>query len=84
MQITLSEAILHIHPNSEFVIYGNNLKGLTFLNPSDLTVTQKQVDDAIKELEASRQSEIDNKQKQKAAILDRLGITEEEAKLLLA
>jgi hypothetical protein len=84
MKISVSEAISHIHPNSEFVIYGDDLDGLTFIKPDNLTVTQEQVDQAIIELGQIRQAEAQAKATQKAALLERLGITEDEAKLLLA
>jgi hypothetical protein len=84
MQISVSEAISHIHPNSEFVIYNNDLDRLTFIKPDNLTVTQEQVDQAIIELGQIRQAEAEAKAAQKAALLERLGITEDEARLLLA
>jgi hypothetical protein len=84
MKISVSEAISHIHPNSEFVIYNNDLDRLTFIKPDNLTVTQEQVDQAIIELEQTRQAEAQAKATQKAALLERLGISEDEARLLLA
>jgi hypothetical protein len=84
MQISVSEAISHIHPNSEFVIYNNDLDRLTFIKPDNLTVTQEQVDQAIIELGQIRQAEAEAKATQKAALLERLGISEDEARLLLA
>lgn len=84
MQISVSEAISHIHPNSEFVIYNNDLDRLTFIKPDNLTVTQEQVDQAIIELGQIRQAEAEAKATQKAALLERLGISQDEARLLLA
>jgi hypothetical protein len=84
MKISVSEAISHIHPNSEFVIYNNDLDRLTFIKPDNLTVTQEQVDQAIIELGQIRQAEAEAKATQKAALLERLGISQDEARLLLA
>lgn len=84
MNIKIDEAILHIHPGAEFVIYDNDLNKLTFLKPADLTVTQEQVDAALVELEQIRQAEAEAKAAQRQAILDRLGLTSEEARLLLS
>ncbi len=81
MKISISEAISHIHPNSEFVIYGDSIDGLTFLNPADLTVTQEQVDAALIELEEIRQTEAEAKAAKKAAAqakLEALGLTVED------
>ena len=85
MKITISEAISHIHPNSEFVIYGDDLDGLTFLKPKNLTVTQEQVDVALIELEQIRQDEAEAKAAAKAAAqakLAALGLTVEDLQAL--
>ena len=81
MKISVSEAISHIHPNSEFVIYGDNLDGLTFLKPANLTVTQEQIDQALIELAEIRQAEAEAKAAKKAAAqskLAALGLTVED------
>lgn len=81
MKISVSEAISHIHPNSEFVIYNNDLDRLTFIKPDNLTVTQEQVQQAIIELEEIRQAEADAKLAAKAAAqakLAALGLTVED------
>jgi hypothetical protein len=81
MKITISEAISYIHPNSEFVIYGDNLDGLTFLKPDNLTVTQEQVDAALIQLEQIRQNEAEAKAQAKQtaqAKLAALGLTVED------
>jgi len=84
MEISICEAILHIHPNSEFVIYGDDLNALTFIKPKNLQVNQEQIDQALIELAEIRQTEAEAKVQAKQALLDRLGITAEEAALLLA
>jgi hypothetical protein len=85
MKITVSEAISHIHPNSEFVIYGDDLDGLTFIKPKDLTVTQEQVDAALIELQQMRLVETQTKEAKKAAAqakLAALGLTVEDLQAL--
>ena len=85
MKITISEAISHIHPNSEFVIYGDDLDALTFIKPKNLTVTQEQVDVALIELEQIRQNEAEAKATKKAAAqakLASLGLTVEDLQAL--
>jgi hypothetical protein len=83
IKVTVDEAILHIHPNAEYVMREADINQLTFLNPADLTVTQEQIDAAIIELTAIKEAEESAKATAKAALLDRLGITADEAKLLL-
>lgn len=84
MKISLAEAVSHVHPEAEFVIYGSSLEGLTFIKPKNLTITQEQVDNAIIEIQTEREAAALTKNEQKAELLARLGITEEEAQLLLA
>ncbi len=81
MKISVSEAISHIHPNSEFVIYGDDLDALTFIKPKNLKVSQQQVDAALIELDQIRQAEVDAKAAAKIAAqakLAALGLTVED------
>jgi hypothetical protein len=85
MKISVSEAISRIHPNSEFVIYNNDLDRLTFIKPDNLTVTQEQVDQAIIELEEIRLVETQAKAQAKTAAqakLAALGLTVEDLQAL--
>lgn len=84
MKISLAEAVSHVHPGSEFVVYGSSLEGLTFIKPKNLTITQEQIDNAIIQIQAEREAAANAKNEQKAELLARLGITAEEAKLLLS
>jgi hypothetical protein len=84
MEITLADAVSYIHPNSEYVIYGDTLEGLVFIKPDNLTVTQDQVTDAIVAVKKDRELKAKTSREAKAALLERLGITEAEAQLLLA
>ena len=85
MEITLTDAILHLYPNEEFVIVGGTIAGLEFVNSPNLAKpTQKQVNDAIADLNQMQQTAIQTKANAKAALLARLGMTAEEAALLLS
>jgi hypothetical protein len=82
----ITDAILAIYPASSFKIDGQDLSTLVFLNDSgglDIP-TQKEIDDAIIKINLDRKAKEKNDAKAKQAILDRLGITADEAKLLLA
>ena len=81
MEITLANAISHIHPEAEFVIYEDDLTKLQFIKPKNLSVTQEQVDAALIELEQIRQTEAEAKAAKKAAAqakLEALGLTVED------
>jgi hypothetical protein len=71
------------YPGSQWSLNGDDYSGLTWL--SDTTKpTKKQLDDLWAEVQAEAIVEEENKKSAKAALLDRLGITEAEAKLLLS
>jgi hypothetical protein len=80
----LIKAIKYLKPTAEF----------SFTNDDYLTIkwdvlkgdapTQAEIDDAISQIKADELAEIQAKANQKAALLERLGITNDEAKLLLS
>ena len=69
-------------PDGGWVLHGDTYEGITFLNCEP--ITKKQFEDGFDKYDAwkSKQDEIHATAKQ--VILDRLGITEDEAKLLLS
>lgn len=84
MEISLTDVIFHLYPNEEFVIVGGTIAGLEFVNSPDLAKpTQKQVDDAMKAIAAKREKDAETAIAAKNDLLARLGITAEEAALLL-
>lgn len=70
-------------PGKEWVMRGDNYSDLEWLSDTPKP-TKKQLDDLWQKLAADEEAEAAAKAEAKAALLDRLGITEEEAKLLLA
>ena len=78
--ISFTDAVVELRRNEPWVCVGNTLEGLTFHNPEVTKPTQKEIDDTIKLLEAKEAAKPDAK----AALLERLGITAEEAVLLLS
>jgi hypothetical protein len=85
IQFTIIDALNKLLPNVEWNLIDNDLKTLEILSDSNvLKPTQKQVDDAVKALENEYQTEQTNKATAKAALLAKLGISEDEAKLLLS
>jgi hypothetical protein len=80
----LVKAIKKLKPNAEFSFTDNDYSTIKWDVLEGDAPTQAEVDDAIEQVKADEaQAELD-KAAQKAALLDRLGISEDEAKLLLA
>jgi hypothetical protein len=79
----LVEAIRKLKPNSEFSFTDNDYSTIKWDVLEGKAPTQAEVDAAIEQVKADQIAEAEAKATQKAALLDRLGITEAEAKLLL-
>jgi len=75
------KAIFHIRPLSEFVLREMELE---WLDSNQTEPTEAEIEAGWIAYQAAQIAEAEAKAAQKAALLDRLGITEEEAKLLLA
>lgn len=71
------------YPNSQWTLDGNDYEGLTWL--SDTTKpTKKQLDDLWEEVQSEMQAQANAKIASREELFARLGITAEEAKLLLS
>jgi len=79
----LVKAIRKLKPNSEFSYSDDDYSTIKWDVLEGDAPTQAQIDDAIEQVKADEITEATTKAAQKAALLDRLGITEDEAKLLL-
>ncbi len=80
----LVAAIRLLKPTSEFVIRDNDYSTIEWHILEGEAPTKAEVDAAIEQVKANEAAEAEAKAAEKAALLDRLGITEDEAKLLLA
>lgn len=80
----LVEAIKLLKPNAEFSFTDNDYSTIKWDVLDGDAPTKKQVDDAIKQIKATEAAESEAKATAKAAVLDRLGITADEAQLLLS
>lgn len=76
-------AILTRRYNAEWFIDGENYEGLTWLSDSPKP-SKKELDDLWDSVKTEIENEIECKSAAKAALLDKLGITAEEARLLLS
>jgi hypothetical protein len=76
------EVLSMLIPNGGYVQVGEEYEGIQFLECEP--ITKAQYESGFAQYDAWKAEQDLAKAAQKAALLDRLGITEEEAKLLLA
>jgi hypothetical protein len=79
----LAKAIKNLKPTSQFSYSADDYSTINWIVLDGDAPTQKQIDDEIKRIKATEITEAEAKATQKAALLERLGITEAEARLLL-
>jgi len=75
------KAIQFIRPNAQFVLTGDAIE---WLDDTQTQPTQVEIDAAFKACEADELEKAKTNAAAKSALLDKLGITEDEAKLLLS
>ena len=80
----LTKAIRKLKPNSEFSFNDDDYSTIAWDQLEGDAPTKKDIDAAIKQIKADELTEAATKAAAKSALLDRLGITEDEAKLLLS
>ncbi len=83
MKDYLAEAILKLKPNSEFTYSNRDYSTINWIVLEGQAPTQAEIDEAIEQVKADEITEAQAKATQKAALLERLGISEDEARLLL-
>ncbi|NBW23317.1 MAG: hypothetical protein EBR82_86775 [Caulobacteraceae bacterium] len=79
---TGAEVLRMLIPNGGYVLVGDDYEGLQFLDCEP--ITKEEYEAGFAQYDAWKAEQDAAKAAQKAALLNRLGITEEEAKLLLA
>jgi len=80
----LLKAIRKLKPDSEFSFIENDYSTIEWHILEGEAPTQAEIDAAIKQVKADEAQSEATKAAEKAALLDRLGITADEAKLLLS
>ena len=80
----LTKAIQKLKPTAEFSYSDDDYSTIKWDVLDGEAPTQKQIDDAIKAIKAEETNAVKTKATAKEALLDRLGITADEAKLLLS
>ena len=79
----IMKAIKKLKPTSEFSFNDEDYSTVKWYKLEGKAPTQKQIDDAIEEIKVEEIAEAEAKALAKSALLTKLGITEDEAKLLL-
>ena len=80
----LTKAIFNLKPNAEFSYQDDDYSTIKWDVLDGTAPTQKQIDEEIKRIKASEITDAQTKATAKAALLSKLGITAEEAALLLS
>ena len=79
----LAKAINKLKPNSEYTIQNNDYSTIDWIVLYGDAPTQAEINAAIEQLKIDEVREAETQKAQRQAILDRLGLTADEAKLLL-
>ena len=80
--ITTSQAVMSLRPGIEWSMSGGDVKNITWHTPNVEPLTQTEVEAEIVRLAAAAEAAAAGKATARAALLERLGITEDEAALL--
>ena len=83
MQSYLSKAIKKLKPTAQFSFTDDDYSTIKWDVLDGDAPTQSDIDEAIEQIKADEITEAEAKAAAKAALLERLGITQEEANLLL-
>jgi hypothetical protein len=79
---TTTEVIKYLRPNGGYVVYDGDLNTMIY-DEGVAPITQKEFDEAVDLVDAQILADQAAKEAAKALLLERLGITSDEAKLLL-
>jgi hypothetical protein len=79
----LSKAIWKLKPGSEFSYNDDDYSTINWIVLEGEAPTHAEIDEAIEQVKADEIAEAEARAAKRAELLDRLGITEEEARILL-
>jgi hypothetical protein len=80
----LVKAINKLRPNSEFSFQDDDYATINWIVLNGEPPTQDEIDIAVEEVKAAQEADLAETKAKRKVLLDRLGITDEEVKLLLA
>ena len=78
----IAKALNYLLPEARFVLSGNTVDGIEWLDERPLP-SETEIKNAIEQVKADEITEAATKAAQRQVILDRLGLTSDEARLLL-
>lgn len=78
----ITEALMSLVPDAKWVLVGDDYEDIEWIEGNKPTI--KEIESEIKALPAKREALAKEQEAKRADILQRLGLTEEEAKLLLS
>lgn len=81
--IYLAKAIKNLRPEAEFSYSDDDYSTINWIVLEGDAPTQKEIDDEIKRIRNKEKSDAENRIVARNAILERLGLTEEEVRILL-
>lgn len=84
MEMYLHKAIQSLRPNSEYTYQNRDYSTIKWIVLEGKAPTQAEIDAAIEQVKADEAQAVIEQTAAKAALLERLGITADEAKLLLS
>jgi len=82
--INKASAIKSLRPNVEWSMSGEDVENIIWHTPNVDSLTEEEVQNEIIRLEQAQEDEQVVKAAQKAAILERLGLTEDELRVVLS
>jgi hypothetical protein len=80
----IMKAIQYLKPNAEYTFNDDDYSTIQWIELEGEAPTLAELKAALEEVLANEQTEAETKATQKAALLERLGISEDEARLLLS
>jgi hypothetical protein len=81
---SLHDVIQSLRPDNQFTMFEDNPETIIWNDQDVITPSNAEIEAAKIAFKAAREAEAEAKATQKAALLERLGISEDEARLLLA
>lgn len=80
----LTDAIQIIRPGAEFTLVGNNLNDIEWIKVEGEPPSIEEIETALNQVETILMQQAAEKAAKKAELLAKLGLTEDDAKLLLS
>jgi hypothetical protein len=80
--IHLSDVLEMLRPNGGYIVYGEDFDSIQYIGDIK-PVTKKEIEQGFKDFETWKAKQQSDKEAAKKAILDRIGLTVDEVKMIL-